>query len=133
MFGKGRKIFHALIILQLNLTFFGMLARPDVCFCGHACGPCCNEEVEKEEKVTYHKRCREGECKTCNFERMINFDTCELYTRDPNQEHHVTLDSVFVSIDSLHINPTVDRLNAVTSRLTGHPTLHYLENCSLLF
>lgn len=132
MVGTGRKTLHALFVVQLTFTVFSVLAWPDACLCGQACRPCLFEEVQKQEKVSYHKRCHRDQCKTCNVETVTLFDARELFTRDYRQEQCGPAYSLIVSINSLLNDPTTDPLNTVNSRQTGHSTSHYLQNCSLL-
>ena len=132
MVGKGRKILRALIALQLGLTIFSVLARPEACLCDQACRSFLHDEVEKEKRGAYHEHCHKGDCESCGIETVITFNARELCTRDNRQEHKLTLDTVIVSINSLHDNPIVDRFNEVNSARKGHPTSYYLQNCSLL-
>ncbi len=127
-----RKALHILLILHLSLTTVSVVTRPDTCFCGKACEHSLYDPLKTERDVSYHNRCRGSGCKTCNIERVMNFDPENLHTTGYGRNVCEPGQILIISNDGLFTNHTINRVDLTCSHTPIHSSAIYLQSLSLL-
>ena len=132
MAGAKCKALHILLILHLCLATVSVVTRPDACFCGQACEHALYDRMETERDVSYHNRCRGYGCKTCNVERIMNFDPDNLQATAYGRKVYEPVHTPIISNDALLTNHTNNRMASSYSHTPIRSSAIYLQSLSLL-
>ena len=126
------KALHILLVLHLSLTTVGVATRPDACFCGQACGHSLYDRMETQRDVPNHNRCLGYECKTCNIERIMNFDPDNLHTTSYGKTVCERWQIPIISNVTLVANYTTNRMDLTYFLIPVCRSAIYLQSLSLL-
>lgn len=126
-----RKLLHILFILHIGFTTVTVVTRPDACFCGEACKNYLYDQLATGGDISYDHRCYGYGCKTCNVERVMNFDPHNLQTAGYGRNFCESGEMSIISNDCLFTTHTIDHV-VTYYHIPNLSSAIYLQTHSLL-
>ena len=128
-----RKVLRQLLALILILGIYtsGMMA--EACLCGQSCSHGLQKDrSEARLKSSFHKRCSETNCKSCNLENGQTLRAANISSSDGNFRVLDTSWIISVSVDYPSTNDYLSTFCSTYTSLKVASSLIYLKNLSLL-